>query len=185
MRNEIVKDIQFKQKMSINTLIKELYDAGGFTAKKLAVGVNILEKMSREKNCTRFLSFPACICSTGTRGIIKELLQKKLFDAIITTTGTIDHDLARVWKDYYHGSFIEDDTKLHKKGINRLGNIFIPNECYGIILEEKIQPILHELYSTKKVWSTKNLIWEIGKRLRSDEKIGELYGMVILTESVD
>jgi len=169
MKGKSVKDIQLKKGMSSNELVKELYASGGFTAKEIAVGVDILEKMIKEKDCIRFLSFPACICATGTRGVIKELLKRKLFDVVITTTGTLDHDLARVWKDYYHGSFIVDDRKLHKQGVNRLGNIFIPNECYGKILEEKTQPILRELYKTKQKWSTKELIWEFGKRLEKEK----------------
>jgi deoxyhypusine synthase len=115
------------------------------------------------------LSFPACIISTGTRGVIKELLKRKLFDVVITTTGTLDHDLARVWKDYFHGSFMADDKELHQQGINRLGNIFIPLECYGTILEEKIQPILNELCAKKQKWSTKDLIGEFGKRLEKEK----------------
>ena len=155
--------------MTTNQLIKELYQLGGFSAKKVADGVDILERMMHEKDCVKFLSFPACIISTGTRGVIKELVRRKLVDVIITTTGTLDHDLARVWKDYYHGSFMADDTKLHQQGINRLGNIFIPLECYGAILEKKLQPILGELYSIKQKWSTKDLIWEFGKRLEKEK----------------
>jgi len=170
MKRKVVKDIQLKKGMNANELIKELYEAGGFSAKKVAQGVDIIENMIKEKDCVRFLSFPACICSTGTRGVIKELLKRKLFDAVITTAGTLDHDLARVWKNYYHGSFMADDKELHKQGINRLGNIFIPNECYGAILEEKMQPILAELYETNKKWSTKELAWEFGKRLEREKK---------------
>lgn len=169
MKETPVKDISLKKGMNSNELVKELYQSGGFTAKKVAVGVDILEKMAKEKDCIRFLSFPACIISTGTRGVIKELLKRKLFDVVITTSGTLDHDLARVWKDYYHGSFMADDKELHKKGINRLGNIFIPNECYGKIIEEKMQPILNELYKTKQKWSTKDLVWEFGKRLEKEK----------------
>ncbi len=164
-----VKDIQLQKDITVDKLVRELYESGGFTAKKLAVGVDILETMIKEKDCTTFLSFPACIISTGTRGVIKELLKRKLVDAVITTCGTLDHDLARVWKNYYHGSFNADDKTLHKKGINRLGNIFIPLECYGTILEEKMQPILKELYQIKQKWSTKDLIWEFGKRLESEK----------------
>ena len=169
MKRKTVKDIQLRKGMDTNDLVKELYEAAGFSAKKVAVGVDILETMIKEKDCIRFLSFPACICSTGTRGVIKELLKRKLFDAVITTAGTLDHDLARIWEDYYHGSFIIDDRELHKEGVNRLGNIFIPNECYGKILEEKMQPILAELYQTKQKWSTKELIWEFGKRLENEK----------------
>ena len=72
---------------------------------------------------------PACIISTGTRGIIREMVKKKMFDVLITTCGTLDHDLARIWKHYYHGHFLMDDRELLKKGINRLGNVLVPNEC--------------------------------------------------------
>jgi len=165
-----VKDIELKKGMDADHLVKELYESGGFTAKKLAQGVDIIENMVKEKDCVKFLSFPACIVSTGTRGVIKDLLKKKLFDVVITTCGTLDHDLARIWKDYYHGSFMVDDKELHKKGVNRLGNIFIPNECYGKILEDKMQPILKKLYKEKSKWSTKELIWEFGKHLEKEKK---------------
>ena len=164
-----IKDIQLRKDMSSNHLIKEFYESGGFSAKKVAVGVDILENMVKEKNCVKFLSFPACICATGTRGVVKELLKRKFFDVIITTAGTLDHDLARVWKDYYHGSFMADDKELHKKGVNRLGNIFIPLECYGTIIEEKMQPILQEIFTIKQKWSTKDIIWEFGKRLEKEK----------------
>ncbi|UCH72467.1 MAG: deoxyhypusine synthase family protein, partial [Thermoplasmatales archaeon] len=170
MIENAVKDIHFKEKMSSNELIKELHKSGGFTAKKVAVGLNVIENMIMEKDCVRFLSFPACICATGTRGVIKELLKRKLFDVVITTCGTLDHDLARIWKNYYHGFFKADDGKLYKEGVNRLGNIFIPNESYGKILEEKMQPILAEIYKKSHKWSTKELIWEFGKHIENVNK---------------
>jgi deoxyhypusine synthase len=169
MKLKPVKDIKLKPGMTANELVDAFFDSGGFSSKKLATGVNILESMIREKNCVKFLSFPACICSTGTRGVIKEIIKRKLFDVIITTSGTLDHDLARIWRDYYQGTFMADDKELHKKEINRLGNIFIPNECYGLILEEKMKPILNELYKLKKRWSTKELVWEFGKRVENEK----------------
>ena len=164
-----VKDIVLSESMTIKELVNQFYESGGFTAKKVAVGVEILKDMLNEKNCVKFLSFPACIIATGTRGVVKELVKRKFFDVIVTTCGTLDHDLARVWREYYHGSFMVDDKKLHKKGINRLGNILIPNECYGEILEKKMQPILKEIYSFKREWSTKEIIWEFGKHLQKEK----------------
>ena len=169
MKKTPVKDIKLNNSITANALINSLNQSGGFTAKTVADSVDILESMITDPNFIRFLSFPACICSTGTRGIIKEMLKHKLFDVVITTSGTLDHDIARVWKKYYHGSFNANDNKLYEQGINRLGNIFIPNESYGEILEKKIQPILTELYSIKKKWSTKELNWEFGKRLNKEK----------------
>ncbi len=152
----------------IDSLIREMRESGGFTAKKLAEGVDILETMERG-DCVKFLSFPACIISTGARGIIKDMIEKRLIDVIITTTGTVDHDLARIWRNYYHGHFLMDDRELHKKGINRLGNILIPNENYGIILEKKLQPIFGGIFRDKKEISPYELIWEIGKNLDKEK----------------
>ncbi|HIE33695.1 MAG TPA: deoxyhypusine synthase [Candidatus Altiarchaeales archaeon] len=163
---EPVKDIRIKEQ-DINKIIKQLLKSGGFTAKKFSQGVDILEMMQKD-NCIKFLSFPACIVATGVRGVIRDLVKEGLFDAIITTTGTLDHDLARIWRDYYHGDFFMDDRELHKKGINRLGNILIPNESYGKILEEKLQPIFEEIYKDVKEISGYEMIWKIGELLRNE-----------------
>jgi deoxyhypusine synthase len=167
-----IKDIQLTGKTDINEIVKQMYESGGFTAKKVGVAANILENMLKENDCIRFLSFPACIIATGARGIIKEMVKRKMFDVIITTCGTLDHDIARTKKDYYHGAFNFDDVELHKKGVNRLGNIFIPNESYGIVLEGIMQPILKELWETgKKEWTGYELIWEFGRRLNNENSI--------------
>jgi len=165
-----VEDITFEGKTTSANLVEKLKKSGGFTAKKLGVGVDIIEEMVKDKKSVNFLSFPACIISTGTRGIIKELVKRKYFDVLITTCGTLDHDLARLWRDYYHGKFIADDSKLHQAGVNRLGNIYIPNECYGTILEEKMQPILKKISEKNNKWSTRDLIWEFGKHIEKEEK---------------
>ena len=50
MRKIIVEDIKLKNKSTSNELINQLYKSGGFTAKKIANGVNIIEQMVKEKN---------------------------------------------------------------------------------------------------------------------------------------
>lgn len=164
---EPIKDIDLNRNW--NELAGQMKDSGGFVAKKVGVGVDILEKMVSDKDCVKFLSFPACIVATGTRGIVKDLVKNKLVDVIITTCGTLDHDLARIWSDYYHGYFEADDRELHRKQINREGNIFIPNKSYGVILEEKMQPILKKIYEEGKDWSTMELVWKFGEAIK-DEK---------------
>lgn len=165
---EAIKDIDLSRDWK--EMAGQMKDSGGFVAKKLGMGVDIIEKMSQDKDCVKFLSFPACLVSTGCRGILKDLVKNRMVDVIVTTCGTLDHDLARVWSDYYHGSFETDDKELHRKGVNREGNIFIPNESYGIILEEKMQPILKELYGGKKDWSTFELVWKFGEAIKDEEK---------------
>ncbi|MHC1605430.1 MAG: deoxyhypusine synthase [Candidatus Methanofastidiosia archaeon] len=168
---KIVKDLSIKKNTTTSQITNQMDDAGGFVGKKFSLASDILSKMIEEK-CTNFLSFPACIISTGTRGIIKDMVKKEMFDVVITTCGTLDHDLARIWKQYYHGYWEADDAKLHKEGVNRLGNIFIPNECYGEILENRVQATLKEIFDDgKREISTYELVWEVGDRLKDKNSI--------------
>ncbi|MBC7081126.1 MAG: deoxyhypusine synthase [Thermoplasmatales archaeon] len=157
----IVRDINLKKVKNVRDLVKQFYYSGGFTTKKIGNALKILEEMIKEDYFI-FLTFPACLVATGTRGVIRDMLKEKIVDGVITTCGTIDHDLARDFKNYYHGSFDADDVELHKKGINRLGNIFIPNESYGIIIEEKIQKFFKDF---KGKLGSREIAWKIGEKL--------------------
>ncbi len=155
---------------TLEELVDQFHESGGFVAKKVGTAAGILEEMFSENGCYNILSFPAAIVSTGSRGVIRDLLKKRLFQMVMTTCGTLDHDFARVWEPYYHGSFSADDKKLHKRKIHRLGNIFIPFRNYGEIIEKKLRPILEDIYvSGKKELATHELVWEIGKRLGKEK----------------
>jgi deoxyhypusine synthase len=169
---EPVKDYEFSEHMTTDELVAQMEKAWGFTAGKAAVGVHILERMIKDKSCMKFLSFTGNLVATGTRGVFKELVKRRLVDVIVTTCGTLDHDLARCWKNYYRGSFIMNDAKLHEQGVNRLGNVLVPNESYGTIIEQKIQALLQELYKEgKRELSASQLTREIGLRCCNDTSI--------------
>jgi deoxyhypusine synthase len=172
MNMEEVKDYDVSKGMTVEKLTEQMMESGGFTAKKLAVGVDIVKTMLADRKCVNFLSFPADIVATGTRGVLKDMIKEKMFDVVITTCGTLDHDLARSYKKYFHGSFEMDDAELHKKGINRLGNVLVPNESYGLIIEDKMREFLKEIFAEgKKDLATYELCWEIGKRIKNEESI--------------
>jgi deoxyhypusine synthase len=145
-----VQDISINQKTSINQILKNMTDSGGFEGRHLANGVEILKKMQNEKNCTRFISFVGALMSTGNRGIVRDMIKNKMFDCIITTCGALDHDIAKSFSSYYEGDFRLDDQFLLKKDIHRLGNILIPNKNYGPLIENKVQPILQKLCHNSK-----------------------------------
>ena len=165
-----VKDMKLRKDMGVGELVDEMRDAGGFTARHLAIGVSILEEMLSDRECTNFLSFPACVVATGLRGVLAQFVKE--FDVVITTGGTFDHDLARAWGGcYFHGSFELDDEMLHRMGVNRLGNVLIPNSSYGMLLETKMFPILKELSKKKEEWSSRELAYEFGRRVSDENSI--------------
>lgn len=167
-----VKDYEFAEDMSVTELVNQMEQAWGFTAGKLAVGVSILENMIKTKGCVKFLSFTGNLVATGTRGVFKELVKRKLVDVVITSCGTLDHDMARCWRNYYRGSFVMNDSKLHEQGVNRLGNVLVPNDSYGTLIEEKMQGLLSDLYKEgKREVSGSELTREIGKRCCNESSI--------------
>lgn len=172
MLKEAIEDYQLTDNMLVNDLVLQMEKAWGFTAGKLALSVKILEKMVKDDECIKFLSFPANLVATGTRGVLKELVKRRLVDVVITTCGTLDHDIARSWKKYYKGSFFMDDEMLRKHGVNRLGNVLVPDESYGQIIEEKMGILLQSLLEEQvKEISTCQLCWEIGKRICNETSI--------------
>jgi len=169
---DIVEDYSFGENMTVDELVVQMEKAWGFTAGALAVGVKILERMIGDKNCVKFLSFTGNLVATGARGALRELVKRRLVDVVVTTCGTVDHDLARSWKNYYKGSFLMDDSKLRDEGVNRLGNVLVPNESYGAIIEEKMRFLLESLWKEHVTEvSSSQLCREIGKRVCNESSI--------------
>jgi len=155
-----IKDINFEKKIDISPLLEQ-YAQSGFQASHFAEAVALIERMKKE-NCTIFLSFTANMVASGLRGAIVELCRKKFVDVIVTTAGSIDHDVIKSLAPYQLGDFNADDIELHKKGLNRIGNIFIPAKNFELF-EKEIQGTLSD-FKGKDV-SVRELISAIGKRM--------------------
>ena len=159
---ETVKDL--KSTDSIKDLVKQFGEAGGFSARMVADGAEIWKDM--QKDCDlRILATYSCLSAVGTRGLIKDLLKEKKVNMWLTSVGSIAHDIIRLHQDYVPGSFDMDDVELHKKGMMRLGNIMVPKDSYGPVMEDKVQPMLEKFYKQKKEWSMKDLVWAIGEEI--------------------
>jgi deoxyhypusine synthase len=149
----------------LKEITNQMSKSGGFESVNLVDGITILQKMIAEPQCTNFLSFVGAIISTGVRGIIKDMIKKNMFNCIITTCGALDHDLARSFVKYYAGDFNIDDNYLKKNNIHRLGNVFIPTENYGPLIESKIQEYILEFYKQTKEFASYELLDYIGSKL--------------------
>lgn len=161
-----VQDISVTPQTTIEEIFQQMSKSGGFESRNLADGLEILATMISDKKCLKFLSFVGAVVSTGTRGIIKDMIKNEWFDVVITTCGALDHDIARHFSNYKEGSFTMDDGQLADQHIHRLGNVLVPMESYGPLIEEKMQEILEESYKQgKKEMSTADITREIGKKL--------------------
>ena len=175
-----VEDYDFSTVDEVSSLIDQMGRAGGFTATKLAHARDVLSDAmvkSGQEGVLNWLSFPACLCATGTRGFFLEALKRKAFNVVITTCGTLDHDIARTYQDYFHGDFNLDDVALGEQGLNRLGNVIVPNECYGEIIEAVVLPWLEDIEAERTAEQPSNpwlgfgsveLCWAMGDRIEDE-----------------
>jgi len=164
-----VEDFSITKDIQINKIFEQMSKSGGFESRNLADGLYALTDMIKDENCLKFLSFVAAITSTGLRGVIKDMIKKKWFDVVITTCGALDHDIARHFSNYNQGSFTMDDAELTKQNIHRLGNVLVPMESYGPIIEEKMQSFLEEEYAKgTREMSTEDICRMIGSHLGED-----------------
>ena len=164
-----VKDIEINSDTSIEGIFEEMSQSGGFESVNLSYGLKILTEMISDKECLKFVSFVAAIISTGTRGIIKDMIKNKWFDVAMVTCGSLDHDIARHFSHYKEGAFTMDDMELADQNIHRLGNVLVPMDSYGPLIEEKMQEFLEEEYQngTREMTSA-DICKMIGKHLGED-----------------
>ena len=158
-----VDDLRVDDRPGLDAFVRRLGAGGGFSAKGLSDAVDVLASMLADPEMTVFLSFPADIVATGTRGVIASLVDQGYVDAVVTTCGTLDHDLARSYRPYYHGAWDLDDATLHRRKLYRLGNLVIPEANYGRVVERRTQAVLRRL-------------WERGERTLSGRRLAQALG---------
>jgi len=164
-----VRDIEIDSNTTIEKIFEELSQSGGFESVNLSDGMKILSEMIPDKECLKFLSFVGAVVSTGTRGIIKNMLKNKWFDVVLTTCGALDHDIARHFSNYKEGSFTMDDRELADQNIHRLGNVLVPMDSYGPLIEEKMTEFLEEEYKNGvREMTSAEICKMIGKHLGED-----------------
>ena len=131
--------------------IKDLLEkckSTGFQASHLSKAIELIKKMRKEK-VKIFLGYTSNMVSSGVREQIRYLVEHKLVDVLVTTAGGVEEDIIKTIKPFVLGDFRADGAKLREKGINRTGNIFVPNDRY-IEFESFFQPILKELLEKQR-----------------------------------
>lgn len=153
--------------------IIDSYASTGFQATHLARAINIINEM-RDNDAFIFLGFTSNMVSSGLRDVFRYLVKNKMVNVVVTTTGGIEEDIIKCLGNFALGDFRANGAELRKKGINRIGNIFVPNNRY-VEFEEWLQPILEELYQeqrkTGRIISSSELIWKLGERINDDRSI--------------
>ncbi len=156
---KIVKQVNTKKGMKVNELIEELSLSNVFGAGRLAKSVDIAENMIKDKDCKVFFGLAGAMVPGGMKQIIIEMLENKWIDVFVTTGANLTHDLIEaLGMHHYQGTADADDKKLHKIGIDRIYDSFMPNKAYEK-LEEFFNKNFEKLSKEKDI---KSFLWKLG-----------------------
>jgi len=132
--------------------------------------------------CSIFLGYTSNLVSSGLREIIKFLVQHKFVTCLVTTAGGIEEDLIKCLGPTFitpQGEFNLNGKDLRKRGLNRIGNLLVPNDNY-CKFEDWVMPILDQLVqeqeqdsssSSRVRWTPSKVIDRLGKEINDESSI--------------
>lgn len=167
-----IRGYDFSSRFDAKKFFDALQDTG-FQATNLGTAIRIAKTM-RSDNATIFLGFTSNVSSSGLREAITYLVKNRMVHFLVTTTGGVEEDIIKTHGDFLHGSFDADGAYLRKKGVNRTGNIFIPNERY-VWFEGFMKRFLERMYKKSKTPNSVDFVRELGRELDGKARCEESF----------
>ena len=95
-------------------------------------------------------------------------------DVLVTTAGGIEEDFIKCLAPSYLGDFKMKGKELRANGVNRIGNLLVPNGNY-CLFEDWLTPILHSMTDEQVKngtrWSPSTMIDRLGKEINNEESV--------------
>jgi len=191
--SETVQGYEFNNGIDYHELLKS-YKFSGFQATNFGLAVEEINKMieCRKKpmpeerkeswdeepkvrnNCTIFLGYTSNMASCGVRESIRFLVEHNMVDCIVATAGGIEEDFIKCLAPTYLGDFALPGRELRGKGLNRIGNLLVPNNNY-VKFEDWMMPILDKMLEEQikdgVVWTPSKIIHRLGLEIDNKQSI--------------
>lgn len=139
---------------------------------------------------TIFMGYTSNLISSGLRDSLRYLVQNKMVDVLVTTAGGIEEDIIKCLAPTYLGDFALKGKKLRDEGMNRIGNLLVPNDNY-CKFEEWIVPILDKMLEEQDayvkehgescleasndpdtpIWTPSKMIRRFGKEINDESSV--------------
>ncbi|KAG7243629.1 hypothetical protein INR49_011186 [Caranx melampygus] len=190
-----IKGYDFNQGVNLQAVLRS-YLTTGFQASSLGLAIQEINHMIEKRlepveagegnenkesgespnksGCTIFLGYTSNLISSGVRESIRYLAEHKMVDVIVTTAGGIEEDLIKCLAHTYLGDFSLPGKELRLRGINRIGNLLVPNDNY-CKFEDWLMPILDQMLLEQKTegthWTPSKMIHRLGKEINNTDSV--------------
>ncbi|KAJ3185898.1 hypothetical protein HK101_009754 [Irineochytrium annulatum] len=124
--------------------------------------------------CKIFLGYTSNLVSAGTRDVIRYLVEHRMVDVIVSTAGGVEEDIIKCLGKTHVGAFHLPGKDLRAKGLNRIGNLLVPNANY-CAFEDWVIPVLDEMLTDQKEkgmhWTPSRVCKRLGERINDPSSI--------------
>ncbi|WP_254768824.1 deoxyhypusine synthase [Salinilacihabitans rarus] len=163
-----VRGYDFRGSFEFDEML-DAYATTGFQATQLAEAIDIAERMQAD-DATIYLTLTSNIVSSGLREAVAYLVREGYVDVLITTAGSLTEDVIKTAKPFKMGEWDADEAALRERGVNRLGNIFVPSDRY-VWLEEYLYDFFDDFFAEEKVRTPTAFARELGETLDDEDSV--------------
>jgi len=161
-----VHQLHVKPKMSVNELVVAMGEAGAYNGGSLARAADIWEQMLKDEETTKFFGLAGAMVPAGMGGIVSDLIRAGHIDILVSTGANLTHDIIEaIGCRHFHGTAFCDDIELRHDEINRIYDVYLPNDAFEHF-EEFMQKVFGELEPGSTI-SISGLLEHIGKHAKS------------------
>lgn len=132
-----------------------------------------------DERTTIFLGYTSNLISSGLRETLRYLVQHRHVSAIVTTAGGVEEDLIKCLAPTYLGTFTTPGASLRAQGMNRIGNLLVPNSNY-CAFEDWVVPILDQMFAEQEAskstdeplfWTPSKIIRRLGMEINDESSV--------------
>ena len=155
-----------KAGMTAGELVEQFGKSRAYNAGSLWHAVNIYENMLSDPEVVKFFGLAGAMVPGGMGGIVEDLIMQGHIDILVSTGANLTHDVIEaIGCRHYHGTEICNDVELCDEEINRIYDVFLPNDAF-IKFEEFLQGVFSGLDRNKK-YGIADITGIIGENLDS------------------
>ncbi len=163
-----VQSLDMKKTQSLYDLIQG-FQHTSFQSRNLFKCFEVFRKMLNDPACVIFLGLSGAMIPGGMRRVIRDMIEMKLIDVLVSTGANIFHDLFESFGyRHYVGSVEGDDDALRRHRIVRV---------YDALMDDhEINQVIHLLSEIPKelgerVVSSRRYLEVLGRQLKDDRSI--------------
>ena len=153
--------------MSVGDLASEYGNAGG-GASDVHHAVDVYTEMLDRDDVTNFFGLAGAMVPTGMRQVVTDLIREGHIDALVTTGATLTHDaIEAIGGKHHHGrdeqdgkSMREHDEQLRDEEVDRIYNVYLPQEYFALFEGHLREHVFPELERTVSI---QDLTEQLGK----------------------